>query len=141
MRKVISIGAIAVGAGFLVGAIIEGFSWVGDKNSSDTDRAKIPNGITNVCTPPASESSDILAASEDACNKSHDAANATTLGWIFTAVGAAVGGTGWDVALLVTDQGAAWSSRAAQAAISPEDPTRCRRSPRRPGCLGLRVTF
>jgi hypothetical protein len=86
-RAIIGYTAIAAGAGFLVGAGVEGARWLSDKNASDKDRAAVPSSVTDVCnyrSPPAI----------DACNKSSDAKNVSTLGWVFAAAGVVLAGTG-----------------------------------------------
>jgi hypothetical protein len=93
-RPVLAYTAIAVGAGLLVAAGIEAVTWINDSNRSNDDRKLVPKSVTDVCTNP-------LAAAQDACSKSKDAVTASTLGWIFTGVGAALVGTG--VWLIVTD--------------------------------------
>ncbi len=87
-RKVVGYAAIVAGAGFLVAAGVEALNWLHDKSASDSDRTDVPSNVTDVCLQP------LNAAAQDACEKSKDAASASTLGWIFAGTGAVVAGTG-----------------------------------------------
>ncbi len=94
-RTAIAYTTLAVGAGFLAGAVVEAANWVSDSNASTKDRQQVPTSVTDVCT--ASNN----AAALDACNKASDATKASTLGWIFAGVGVGLVGTGlW---LVLTD--------------------------------------
>jgi hypothetical protein len=111
-RAIIGYSAIAVGAGFLVGAGIEGARWFSDKNASDRDRLAVPSSVTDVCNYASPQAA-------DACDKSRDAKNVSTLAWVFAAAGVVLAGTGtW---LVVAD---------ANSGSSPRERTQTARRPR-----------
>jgi hypothetical protein len=89
VRKVIGYTTVVVGVGFLVAAGIEGTRWLSAKNSSDQDRNNVSSMVTDVCAPPV-----LTQPAADACNESHAASRAATLGWVFTGVGAVLAGAG-----------------------------------------------
>jgi hypothetical protein len=115
VRKIIAYSALVAGAGLLVAGGVEGLSWLSDKHTSDTDRASVPQSVTDVCaTPP------VNPAAADACQKSQDASKAATLGWVFTGAGAVLAGTG--IVLLLTDHGSgedASSAARSRLAVTP----------------------
>jgi hypothetical protein len=98
VRKIVAYSALVAGAGLLVAGGVEGLGWLSDKHASDTDRAAVPQSVTDVCASPP-----VNPAAADACQKSQDASKAATLGWVFTGAGAVLAGTG--LVLLLTDHG------------------------------------
>jgi hypothetical protein len=94
-RAAFGYSTLAVGVGFLAGAVVEAANWVSDSNASTTDRQSVPASVTDVCSAQGN------AAALDACNKSSDATKASALGWVFGGVGAGLVVTGlW---LVLTD--------------------------------------
>jgi hypothetical protein len=75
---------------------VEGLNWINDSNASSSDRNSVPKSVTDVCTYPSQPA-------RDACDKSNDAKNVSTLGWIFGGVGAVLVGTG--IVLITSDHG------------------------------------
>jgi hypothetical protein len=71
-----------------VAAGVEGLKWADDKSASEKDRAQVPSSVSDVCANP------VNGLALDACQKSGDAKTAATLGWIFAASGAVLGGVG-----------------------------------------------
>ncbi len=137
-RKLIGYSAIVAGAGFFVASGIEAANWIADNNASNDDRKSVPRSVTDVCASP------VNAAAQDACAKSHDAANVSTFGWIFAGVGAALVGTG--VILLATGGSAPAAPEASRAAPPPRAASKAtwELSPALgpgAGALRLRVTF
>lgn len=134
VRPILGYGAIAIGAGLLVAAGVEGLNWMSDKNANDKDRAAVPSNVTDVCSYPNS------APAQDACQQSKNAKTASTLGWIFTAAGAVFGGTGtW---LVLSDSGK--KAPPADGATAAGVPPRVELTPRlgtHAQTLELRVTF
>jgi hypothetical protein len=106
-RAIIGWSAIAVGAGFLVIAGVEGLRWLSDKNTSVRDRASVPSSVTDVCNYSS-------PAANDACDKSHDAKNVSTLGWVFAAAGAVLAGTGTWLVVADANKGDGSMERAAR---------------------------
>jgi hypothetical protein len=104
VRRIVGYSLLGAGAVALVVAGIEGGRWLSDKSASDSDRANIPTSLTDVCLIPYGTPKSVIVSAEDACMKGADAKQAATLGWVFAAVGAALGGTG--LVLLMTDPGA-----------------------------------
>jgi hypothetical protein len=96
-RTVIAYSAVVVGGGLLAASIVEAANWIGDSNRSNDDRKLVPRSVTDVCADPSS------TAAKDACNSSKDAVTASTLGWLFAGLGAALLGTG--VWLIASDDG------------------------------------
>ena len=93
VRTAVAYSVIAVGVGFLVASGIETALWIDDENRSTQDRKSVPNTVTDVCA----ETTDPHAV--DACAKSKDAVNSSTLAWVFAGAGAVLAGTGiWLVA-------------------------------------------
>jgi hypothetical protein len=92
-RTILGFSAIVVGAAAIVVAAVEAAGWVNDKNSSDLDRQNVPRSVTDVCDEP------VNASAVDACRRNRNAKTASTLGWVFGAVGTAAAATGvWLVA-------------------------------------------
>jgi hypothetical protein len=135
-RKVLEWGAVIVGAGLLIGSGVEAGNWIGDSNTSNSDRQKVPASITNVC------STQINQQAQDACRLSQDAQTVSAVAWVLGGVGAAVLGTG--VVLLLTDH---------PSSLEESGPSASARSPRKAtidvvpevgpkgGTMQLRVTF
>jgi hypothetical protein len=133
-RTVLAYSALVLGGGFLVAAGIEAANWISDNNASGSDRQKVPSNVTDVCANPVNESA------QDACTRSRDASNVSTLGWIFAGVGAAFVGTG--VVLLVTGSGS--SEAAAETASRAPAKPRLEWVPSfgpRAGQLAVKVSF
>jgi hypothetical protein len=86
-RSIAGYSLIVAGAALVVAGVVEAASWVSDKNASDTDRANVPNTVSDVCQYAS-------AAAQDACQKGKDAKNASILGWVFAGGGAVLAGTG-----------------------------------------------
>ena len=101
VRMAFGYAALAAGAGFLVAGAVETSNWIQDSNASNDDRKSVPMSVTDVCT--ADPRGAGALAAQDACSKSKDAVDASTLAWIFAGVGAALAGTGlW---LIASDHG------------------------------------
>jgi hypothetical protein len=97
VRMAFGYSALAAGAAFLVASVVETSNWIHDNNASSDDRKLVPRTVTDVCT--ADPASPGAIAAQDACSKSKDAVQASTLAWIFAGVGAALAGTGvWLIA-------------------------------------------
>jgi hypothetical protein len=103
LRKVATYSALVAGVGLLVVGGVEGLAWMNDSNTSKTDRGNVPPSVTDVCK------TGYNAAAVDACAKSKDAITASSLGWTFAGVGAALVATGF--VLMVTDHGSSDSPR------------------------------
>jgi hypothetical protein len=95
VRKVLEYGALVAGGVLLVASGVETAAWINDSNQSNTDRQAVPKSVTDVCA------NQISAQAQDACNKSRDATQVSSLGWVFGGIGAALVGTG--VVLILTD--------------------------------------
>lgn len=132
LRTAVAYSAIAIGAGLLVASGIEAALWVGDDNTSTNDRKLIPSSVTDVCSDPL----DLHAL--DACAKSKDAVNASTLAWVFAGGGVAFAVTG--IWLLATEQPAA-ESRAAASAVGRPNVEVVPSLQARSGSVTVRVTF
>ncbi|HEY8040955.1 MAG TPA: hypothetical protein VIF15_14215 [Polyangiaceae bacterium] len=133
-RKVLEYSAIIAGGGLLVAGGVEAIAWLNDSSSSSDSRHKVPSTINDVCA------TKINQDAIDACNKSKDAVTVSTLGWIFTGVGAALLTTG--IILVTSDHGSGDATRDSTAGAPPR--------PRvdvlpavgtRGGAIDLRVTF
>jgi hypothetical protein len=96
-RTVIAYSAVVVGGVLLVASIVEAANWISDSNRSTDDRKLVSKSVTDVCADSSS------TAAKDACNSSKDAVTASTLGWLFAGLGAALVGTG--VWLITSDDG------------------------------------
>jgi hypothetical protein len=96
-RTVIAYSAVVIGGGLLVASVIEAANWISDSNRSTDDRKLVSKSVTDVCADPSS------TAATAACNTSKDAVTASTLGWLFAGLGAALVGTG--VWLITSDDG------------------------------------
>jgi hypothetical protein len=134
LRKVVTYSALVAGVGLLVAGGVEGLAWMNDKNASKTDRGNVPPSVTDVCK------TEINPAAVDACQKSKDAITASSLGWTFAGVGAALVGTGF--VLMLGDHGSSDSSRDTTAGATAKPkvdvvPLMGTRG----GALDLRVTF
>jgi hypothetical protein len=93
-KSIVGYVAIAAGVGLLVAAGVEAAAWVSDKNASDSDRALVPNTVSDVCTYSSQ-------AAQDACQKGKDAKTVSVLGWVFGGAGVVLAGAGtW---LVVSD--------------------------------------
>jgi hypothetical protein len=132
-RTALAYSTLAAGVGFMAASAVEAANWLSDKNTSTDDRKLVPASVTDVCAEP------LNPAAVDACNKSRDAVNASTLGWIFGGAGLALVATG--VILLTTEHaskegGGPETSRAAspRLLLSPSVGPRA-------GALHVRVTF
>jgi hypothetical protein len=109
VRSIIGYSSIAVGAGLLVGAGIEGLQWKSDSDQNEKDRRLVPSSVTDVCTDPS-------PPAQDACKKSRDAKDVSTLGWVFAAAGVVLAGTGtW---LVLSDTGKSGATREQSARAS-----------------------
>ncbi len=146
VRRIIAYSTLVAGAGFLVVAGIEAAGFLGDQSASNNDRANIPTTTTNVCSPTSAGQPALTAAqlssAQDACQKSNAASSASTMGWVFTGVGAALVGTG--LVLLLTDPGTRSTTEPAQAILRTPPRPRLDVLPTvgpRGGMLDLRVTF
>jgi hypothetical protein len=95
MRKVFAYSTLVLGAALFVASGVEATTWISDSNRSNDDRKQVPRTVTDVCA------DQLNPSAQDACNQSRDAVTASTLGWIFAGVGAALVGTG--VWLIATD--------------------------------------
>ena len=96
-RTIVGWSAIAVGAGLIGVATIEGVRFLGLKDDLNADRSKIDKNVNDVCAP--EQATNPIAV--DACSKFHDAQGARTVGLVLGGLGAAAAVTG--VILLVTD--------------------------------------
>jgi len=133
LRKVATYSALVAGGGLLVAGGIEGLAWLGDSNTSKSDRKNVPPNITDVCVDEVNQSA------VDACHKSKDALTVSTLAWVFTGVGAVLVGTG--VYMLATDSG---SSESGHEPPPPVGKPKLQLVPAvgtRGGAVDLRVTF
>jgi hypothetical protein len=145
LRKVATYSALVAGAGLLVAAGVEGLAWMSDSNASKNDRLNVcsPQGFAaGACAPAVPDvcKAEVNSYAVDACQKSKDAITASTLGWVFAGVGAALVGTGF--VLMLGDHGSSDSPHdsAAPAAAKPRvDVLPLVGS--RGGALDLRVTF
>jgi hypothetical protein len=88
VHRIAGFSAIAAGAVLVVAGGAEGLRWANDKSAIDQDRSNVPDTVADVCATP------VNAAAMDACQKSHDAKTAATLGWVFGAAGVALAGAG-----------------------------------------------
>ncbi len=132
-RTALAYSTLALGLGFVVGAVVEAANWVSDSNASTQDRQSISASVTDVCAEPANP------AALDACNKSSDAQKASALGWVFGGVGVGLVATG--VWLIVTDHPArAHAADEARVVAKPHLDIEPSLGPRS-GALRLRVTF
>ncbi len=136
VRKVLEYGAIVVGGGLLIVSGVETAQWISDANQSNSDRQNVPKSVSDVCT------TAVNASAQDACQKSKDAVNASTLAWVFGGAGAALLGTG--IVLLVMDHGSSetpsGSASATRAAPKRAFDVVPSMGPRGGG-IDLRVTF
>jgi hypothetical protein len=134
VRKVLGYATITAGVGLLVAGGIEGLNWLSDKNASDSDRANVPRSVTDVCV------DQVNTYAQDACKKSKDATNASTLGWIFAGSGVVVTAVG--VWLVLGDHGASATPHdtAPRASARPRLDVLPSVGPRA-GSVDLRVTF
>lgn len=111
LRTAVAYSAIAIGAGLLVASGIEAALWVGDDNSSTQDRKQVPSTVTDVCA------DQLSLQAQDACSKSKDAVNASTLAWVFAGGGAAFAVAG--IWLLATEHPSTESRDPASASRAP----------------------
>ncbi|MBV9949628.1 MAG: hypothetical protein JOZ69_22495, partial [Myxococcales bacterium] len=133
-RTLLGYSALVLGGGFLVAAGIEAANWVSDNNASEADRKSVPSTVTDVCAMP------VNGAAQDACNKSRDASNVSTLGWIFAGVGTALVGAGTVLLVSGTAQSDAPAETTARAARGPKVDWVPAVGPRG-AQMGVRVTF
>jgi hypothetical protein len=134
LRKVATYSALVAGAGLLVAGGVEGLAWLNDNSASKTDRKSVPPSVTDVCK------TGVNAQAVDACQKSKDAVSVSTLGWVFTGVGAALVATGF--VLMLGDHGSSETPR--DAATPASGKAKVDVVPEvglRGGGLDLRVTF